>query len=430
MRGRVTAVLVAVLLLVASWAFTGGAQEKAGGPSGPILLKVRTMTHGDETKVETALVEQFVAEHPNIRVELNQGQWTEAYAQIRLGVMSGDPPHVFLSHILKVVEMNEYYTPLNASPVGNLLQMSGIEVSNFHEGAYKMGGYQGNQYILPLDNHGIMIWYNKDIFQEVGLDPAPEKFPDSMSAFTDAANKIKQAGYYAFHQAADGPPRYLRRSFFVWLWQQGGEIFDANYTRATFNNEKGLKALQFVVDNVHKHGWNVVGGDGYKQFSAGELGILHAGNWFYPNAVNSGVNFATWKVPNLFGKRQAWGNSEGFTILKQPEGTPKEVYLAAMTFIAWYLDHSYDWTIGSGMITAWAPAAQNPELKSSEYWQRVGQHLAAMMDEGALHFPIMHAKGAELENAITVNVELAFNGEITPQEALNRAEAECNKILK
>ena len=52
-----------------------------------------------------------------------------------------------------------------------------------------------------------------------------------------------------------------------------------------------------------------------------------------------------------------------------------------------------------------------------------------MAEEGYLHYPPNHVKAAELEDAIQVYVQQAYNGTITPSEALKRAEAECNRIL-
>jgi hypothetical protein len=53
-----------------------------------------------------------------------------------------------------------------------------------------------------------------------------------------------------------------------------------------------------------------------------------------------------------------------------------------------------------------------------------------MMAEGAVHFPVKHVRGSELESAIETKIDLAVGGKITPQEALARAEAECNAVLK
>ena len=101
-----------------------------------------------------------------------------------------------------------------------------------------------------------------------------------------------------------------------------------------------------------------------------------------------------------------------------------------MELIQWYLEHSYKWCMGTGMIPSYAPAQNNEELRQSHYWKNVGRHLASMMENGQLYFPIIHPEGAKLEKAITTNIELAVNGEISVQEALDNAEQECNDILE
>jgi len=53
-----------------------------------------------------------------------------------------------------------------------------------------------------------------------------------------------------------------------------------------------------------------------------------------------------------------------------------------------------------------------------------------MAQEGLVHFPINYPHGSELEHAIQAQIELAVNGDISPQEALDKAEEDCNKILQ
>ncbi len=67
-------------------------------------------------------------------------------------------------------------------------------------------------------------------------------------------------------------PRKLRRAWEIFYYQMGGELFDPNFSKATFNNEKGLKALEFLVNIFNAYGWNVVGGNGYAQFTAWPTG--------------------------------------------------------------------------------------------------------------------------------------------------------------
>ena len=395
----------------------------------PTKIWYNTFAHEADAAAMEKIVNLFKEAYAgSITVELTQGRWAQYYAELRLSVLAGNPPQVGTCHTNKLGEMVDYLTPLDASPVGNLLELAGIDPAAFPEAAWRAGRFGDHQYMIPLDTHGWGLWYNKDIFAEVGLDP--ENPPQTLDEFMDACERIKAAGYYAFHPAEDALPRKLRRAWYVFFWQMGGQLFDEDYTHATFNNPKGLLALQFLVDIFNDFGWNEPGSNGYNQFAAGRLGMLVAGNWFYGTAVKSGVNWGYAPMPNFFGTPYSWGNSHQLVIPLQPKGTSKEVYLAAMELIKFISEHSYIWTMYGGHIAAYKLAVENPELLASEYWTRSGKWLNEMAQKGLVHFPINHPKGSELEHAIQANIELAVNGEISPQEALNRAEEECNRILQ
>ena len=411
------------------WALVIGLILGVWATAEPIKLTFNTLFHEADAKAMEKIIEMFNEEYKGkIEVELIQGRWAQYYAELRLSVLAGTPPQIGICHTNKLVEMADYLTPLNASPVGDLIEMAGIDPAKYVDAAWAAGEIEGRHYLIPLDTHGWGLWYNKDIFAEVGLDP--EKPPRTLAEFIDACERIKAAGYYAFHPAEDALPRKLRRAWYVFFWQMGGQLFDEDYIHATFNNPKGLLALQFLVDIFNDFGWNEPGSNGYNQFAAGKLGMLVAGNWFYGTAAKSGVNWGYAPMPNFFGTPYTWGNSHQLVIPLQPKGTPREVYLAAMEVIKFISEHSYIWTMYGGHITAYKPAAENTELLASEYWIRSGKWLNEMAQKGLVHYPINHPKGSELEHAIQAQIELAVNGVISPQEALAKAEEECNKILQ
>ena len=309
----------------------------------PIRITFNTLFHEADAQAMEQIINEFNATHTDIQVELTQGGWTDYYAQLRLSVIAGNPPQIGICHTNKLVEMADYLTPLNASPVGDILGKAGIDPNDYVGANWAAGELNGNHYLIPLDTHGWGIWYNKDIFTEVGLDP--DNPPQTLEEFINACEKIKAAGYYAFHPGEDAAPRKLRRIWYVFFWQMGGQLFDDAYTHATFNNPKGLLALQFLVDIFNDFGWDNPGSNGYDQFAAGELGMLVAGNWYYGTAVASGVNWGYMKMPSFFGTPYTWGNSHQIVIPVQPAGTPESVYLAAAEVIKFISEHSHTWTM-------------------------------------------------------------------------------------
>ncbi|MCR4391931.1 MAG: extracellular solute-binding protein [Candidatus Acetothermia bacterium] len=394
-----------------------------------IKIEFNTLFHEADAKAMEEIIDLFNASHTNIQVELIQGRWAQYYAELRLSVIAGTPPQLGICHVNRLVEVADYLTPLEASPVGNLIQIGGINPADFPKATWDAGELAGHHYLIPLDTHGWGLWYNKDIFVAAGLDP--DKPPQTMGEFMAACEAIKAAGYYAFHPAEDSLPRKLRRAWEIFFYQMGGgALFDEGYTKATFNNPAGLLALQFLVDIFNNFGWNIVGGNGYNQFTAGRLGMLFAGNWFYPTARDSGVNWGYAKVPNFFGTPYTWGASHQLSVPLQPAGTSPAVYQATMEVARFVVEHSHIWTMSGGHIAANRTALKNPALLSSDYWTRSGHLLDEMIQQGLVKFPINHPRGSELEKAIETYIELAVNGKIAPAAALAQAEAECNKILQ
>jgi multiple sugar transport system substrate-binding protein len=158
--------------------------------------------------------------------------------------------------------------------------------------------------------------------------------------------------------------------------------------------------------------------------------MLVAGNWFYWTATEAGINYGFAKMPTFFDSPKTWGNSHNLVIPRQPAGTPDEVYVAAAKAILWINEHSDEWGIYGGHIPAYDAARESEALLQSDTWNKSLRLFAEMAEEGMLHYPITHPSAAELEGVFNVYVEQAYNGSLTCQDALSRATAEANSILK
>ncbi|PNR95813.1 ABC transporter substrate-binding protein [Petrotoga sp. 9PWA.NaAc.5.4] len=389
-------------------------------------LYFTTLFHSGDAQAMEKIVQRINQESDDMFVILVQGAWENYYAQLINQVVAGNAPQVGVIHSNMFPSMKDALTPLNASPAGNLLEKAGFARNDFLTDVWDSSTFDGKQYGIPLDTHMWAMWYNKDIFEKAGLDP--ENPPTNAEELKYAADKIKDAGYYAVHFAEDGLARKLMRAWYILYWQQGGELFDENYSKATFNNEKGLKALEYLVNSVQKWGWNTKGTDGFKQFAAGQLGILFAGNWYYYTAEEARINYGVAKIPLIFDKPATWGNSHNLVIPKQATTNP-EIYENSIELIRRITELSEMWGIFGGHIPAYNDSRTSQELLNAPVWGKSLKVFSQMAEEGYLHYPPNHPKAAELENAIQVYIQQAYNGTLTPSEALRRAEAECNRIL-
>jgi ABC-type glycerol-3-phosphate transport system substrate-binding protein len=90
--------------------------------------------------------------------------------------------------------------------------------------------------------------YRTDWLAEAGLPSDPARFPTTWEAYADAAAKLtRRQGEEVTRAGVDAVNLDFRewRSLF---WQTGQEEWNADQTRAVFNNQQGVDALTYLQD--------------------------------------------------------------------------------------------------------------------------------------------------------------------------------------
>jgi multiple sugar transport system substrate-binding protein len=340
MSGKVTRRKFLQVALAAAVAGPVGRLRPALAQGRVLVLDYYTLFHSGDAAAMELIVRKFNAEHQGVRLNLLQGQWAEYYAQLFAAVGAGNAPHIGICHTSRVMDVYRALTPLEESRAGNLLETARIRASDYTKKVWDAGVSQGKRYLVPLDSHMWGLWYNKDLFRQAGLDP--ERPPETREEFERACEALKsRTGRMAFHPCEDALPRKIRRAWEIFFWGLGGELLSPDGRRAAFNDERGLRALDYLV-TLSRRGWHQPGTDGFKLFAAGQVGMLLAGNWYLPTAKASGVNFGFHYVPKFFDRPVTWGDSHNLVIPRQrPERASNEVLVAAIQAIKWINENSH-----------------------------------------------------------------------------------------
>lgn len=105
----------------------------------------------------------------------------------------------------------------------------------------------GRRWFLPQIASCDLYLYRLDWFREANLPVEPARFPVAWEAFAEAAaaltrrqgEEVTRAGFYT-----TGEVREWRQL----LWQAGGEEWNADHSRATYNSPAGVEALAYLRD--------------------------------------------------------------------------------------------------------------------------------------------------------------------------------------
>lgn len=124
---------------------------------------------GDDGQYMQQIVDEYNATDPEIPVAFQPAPREDMYMRMySVARAADDIPDLVLVHNLAIAELasNEILTPVE--PL--MEHQPELSEENYLEAAWEAGQYDGAQWGIPLDLHGIITYYNEDLLAEHGLD--------------------------------------------------------------------------------------------------------------------------------------------------------------------------------------------------------------------------------------------------------------------
>jgi multiple sugar transport system substrate-binding protein len=365
------------------------------------------------------LVEEFSSEEKNINVTMNAVEWETYYQKVPAAVQSGKGPDLGIMHIDQLSTNAARGVILALDDVEKALK---LKKSDFVSVVWNAGVYNGKRYGIPLDIHPLGFYYNKGTMQKAGLDPdkPPQTRDDYMAALEQMKSKGIQGHWISPFLFTGG------LTFDSLLYQFGGQLYNKEATKATFNSEAGVSALTWMVDVVKK-GYSpkdVAQDAEYTAFQNGKNAFMWNGIWniLELNEVQ-GLEYGVAQLPQIGSQKGAWANSHNFVIMNKRGQDPNKV-AAAKVFINWVSQRSDQWA-KAGQVPARNSVRDSQEFKSLK-WQPVFAKEVSYVQFTPPVPGIADVGTGSLDPAINEAVLLKKD----PKAALDEAAGKANQLLK
>lgn len=360
------------------------------------------------------IVKRFEKENPGIKVKVQKIVWDTLYDKLLVSLAAGKPPEVFIVHR----DEFDWFRRANALRIMDpyINGSTGIPKSDRVEKAWNAVTYNSKLYGVPLDNHNHNLVYNTDHFREAGLDPA--KPPATGDEFIKAGLKLNKLG-------ANGRVQrwgYLYENpywdYLTILYQYGGTILNDEMTKATFNSDQGVKALEYVASFNLKH--KFAGFLGSDQFAMGKGSMMMMGPWNV-NVLTRAKNlkWAPAVVPQFGPEKSTASGSHCLFI--PPVITGKKLD-SAVKLVKYLSDHSVDWA-KAGQIPVRKSAINSAEFKSLPL-----QYTYSKMLPYAVFEPITRRR-KDVSDAYWGAAWKVMNGQADARTEINKAADAVNRIL-
>ncbi|MGN6742806.1 MAG: ABC transporter substrate-binding protein, partial [Amnibacterium sp.] len=208
------------------------------------------------------------------------------------------------------------------------------------------------------------------------------------------------------------------------LWQYGGDLFNKDVSKATFNSDAGVKALTWMRSLVDK-GYSPakVAQDGnINALIAGKTAFNWNGIWQTSNTALLKDQWTAAPVPQIGTQKGVWSSSTDWAFVNN-KGQDKNKTQAAAVFVKWMNEHSTVWA-GGGELPAANKVRNDPSLVS-QY-----PNLKPFLGElDYAHFETTAPGIPNAEATITTAVNEAVLQKKSPQQALNDAASQADKLL-
>lgn len=204
MSKYVTGLLLIVTLLLAACTGVAPAAQPAGGeaateaaagetaPSGEVVELTMGSWRVDDVEQMNTILAKFNEENPNIKINFDPTNPPEYNATLRTQLEGGTAPDLY--YLRSFATSRQLFDEGFLEPLADL---PGLQENFTAEARSPWATDDGTPYGVPMIavSHG--IYYNQDIFTELGLE-VPQTWEDLLAA----AQTIKDAGYSPFANGA------------------------------------------------------------------------------------------------------------------------------------------------------------------------------------------------------------------------------------
>ena len=309
-------------------------------------------TGSDRETLEALVKEYNETNDKNIEV-----QWDSFYQKLATALPVGEGPDILA---MATERIGSYADPGALAAVDDIYSSGIVDETVVPETLKENLKYDGKYYGVPMNFATLLLYYNKTIFEEAGLDP--EKAPETWEELEQYAQQIvEKTGKYGFDMAVkDTTPMWC-----IMLWGNGGDIIKDG--KAVFNSPENVETVTRWAENIRdkKFGPEVLtGGEIDKLFESQKLAMYFCGPWATNGFTNAGIDYGVAQAPKGPKEQVTQANAVGMYMTSSSKN--KE---AVYDFFGWWnsKDTQVKWSLGTGFPPARTDIADDERMKENPY---------------------------------------------------------------
>ncbi len=386
---------------------------------------------GPITKLIDAFAAEFEKENARIKVKpIYAGTYQETIVKALTAHRSGNPP---TSSVLLSTDMFTLIDEDAVRPIDDFISSDADKawLQSFFPAFMLNSQVGGETWGAPFQRSTIVLYWNKDLFKQAGLDPerAPETWAEQI-AFAQKLTKADAAGgasQWGIEVPSSGFPYWLFQGFTT---QAGAVLMNEAGNRTYFDRPEVVEALTYWADLSRKYKVHPPGivewGTTPKDFFEKKTAMMWTTTGNLTNVRNN-ATFAFGVAMLPAGKRRGSPTGGGNFYISSKAAPAQQQ--AAFTFIRWLTapERAAKWCLDTGYVAVRPDAFDTPALKNY-----VAEFPAAAVARDQLRYAVAELSTHEnqrVTKALNDGLQAVLTGAKNPEQAMMDAQAEAERIL-
>ncbi len=431
-------VVLLLLCVVGATLFGAGKQEAKQSDKMELTFFFPVNVGGAVTKFVDKICNDWNELHPEAIVKpVYTGNYDDTIVKIQSAIQGKNPPDLFISLATQRFSM---YVQDAAIFLDDFIAADGAEgqayIDDFLSGFMEDSYVEGKIISIPFQRSTMILFYNKDAFREVGLDPnRPPQTWDELVEYSKKLTKVGADGnvqrYGVGLALNSGSAQWAFTGFALQNSENGENLMSDDGKQIYFDTPGNVEALQFWCDLQTKYKvmqpgivqWTDLPG----QFLSGKVAMI------YHTTGNLGVvsqdakfEFGTAFLPG--NKRPAAPTGGGNFYISKGISPARQKMAWEFIKFATSTERAAQWNIDTGYVATRKSALETPQMKA--YYEKLPQARVAF-DQIPISKPELTSyDSTRMWRILNDSIQSAITGEKTPAQALKDAQAEADQVMK
>jgi sn-glycerol 3-phosphate transport system substrate-binding protein len=408
---------------------TTAAGTTSGAPV-EISLHYPVGVSGPLAKLIDGYTTEFNQQNPTIKVTpVYDGDYVSTAAKVLQLAQAGTPADLAIVNAAAIYQLTDADVVM---PLDDLIAQSGGDayIKDFYPAFLANSQMGGHTWSIPFQRSTLVLYYNKDLFQQTGLAGPPQTWDELVQDAQKLTQKDSSGNVsrYGVGFPSSGTAYWEFQALAI---EAGQNVFDNNAgNKVLFNSPASVQSLQFMIDLNKKYdvsppgavNWDTLPSD----FAGGRFGMIYHSTGSLTSVLKS-AQFSVGVA--MLPKSQQFGSPTGGGNLYIMKGIPVDHQAAAWKLIQWLStpEREAQWSMDSGYVAPRKSAYETPALK--EYTTKYPQALVARDQLQYAQNELGTHEMVQVQKTLSDAIQAGITGQATPQDALNRAQETATQIL-